>query len=202
MRFKGPALVVVVLLAAASLGADSLLRLADRRVDDTAAGVRLTNVLVVGISDDRDVRNRFEDRFVSNLRGRGVMASASHSIVPDLTDLEDRDRILEAIHAEGVDAVLTVRAIAIERHGESDWVAAWNAWAAAAATPRELIEASLPVSASKSKKLGIEFGLWDLRGPRRLWAARSDVVTRKQLDRGSEDLLLAAIGDLKDRGWF
>ena len=202
MRSTGTVLAAVLLLAPASFGADSLLRLADRAVLESAGDVRLTNVLVVGISDDRDIRNRFEDRFVTHLRGRGVQAAASHSIVPDLTDLADRDRILEAIYTEEIDAVLTVRAIRIERHGEDDWVAAWEAWSAAASTPRELIETSLPITGKQTKKYGVEFALWEIQGPRRLWAARSEVVTRKQLDRGSADLLQAAIADLKDRGWF
>lgn len=202
MRLTGSVLSAFLLLAPASHAADELLRLADRDVLEDAGDVRLTSVLVVGISDDRDIRNRFEDRFVTHLRGRGVQASASHSIVPDLTDLEDRDRILDAIDAGGIDAVLTVRAIRIERRGDDDWIAAWDRWSAAAATPRELIEASLPITGKKAKKYGVEFALWEIAGPRRLWAARSDVVQRKRLDDGSGDLLQAAIADLRDRGWF
>ena len=196
------ALLLSLLLAPASHAADAPLRLADREVLASPGEFRLANVLVVGISDDRDIRNRFEDRFVTHLRGRGVQATASHSIVPDLTDLEDRDRILSAIYTEGIDAVLTVRAARVERRGDDDWIAAWDAWSAAASTPRELIEASLPITGKQTKKYGVEFALWEIAGPRRLWAAHSDVVKRKRLDDGVGDLLQAAIADLRDRGWF
>ncbi len=202
MRLTGTVLFAALLLSPAVPAADGPLRLADRVALETAGDVRVASVLVVGISDDRDIRNRFEDRFVTHLRGRGVQASASHAIVPDLSDLEDRDRILDAIYAEGIDAVLTVRAVRIERGGDDDWVAAWDAWSATASTPRELIEASLPITGKKAGKYGVEFALWEIAGPRRLWAARSDVVKRKRLDDDSGDLLQAAIADLRDRGWF
>jgi hypothetical protein len=202
MRITGTVLVAGLLVASAIHAADDPLRIADRVVLESPGDVRIANVLVVGISDDREVRNRFEDRFVTHLRGRGVQASASHSIVPDLTDLEGRDRILGAIYAEGIDAVLTVRAVRVERRGDADWIAAWDAWSAAASTPRELIEANLPITGKQAKRYGVEFALWEIAGPRRLWAARSDVVKRKRLDDGSGDLLQAAIADLRDRGWF
>ena len=202
MRITGTVLAAVVLVATATHASDELLRLADREVLESPGDIHLTNVLVVGISDDRDIRNRFEDRFVTHLRGRGVQASASHSIVPDLTDLDDRDRILDAIYAEGVDAVLTVRAVRVERRGNAEWIAGWDAWSAAASTPRELIEASLPITGNRAKRYGVEFALWEIVGPRRLWAARSDVIKRKRLDDGAGDLLQAAIADLRDRGWF
>lgn len=202
MRLTVAVLSALVLLAPASHAADAPLRLADRDVLDDAGDVRLASVLVVGISGDRDIRNRFEDRFVTHLRGRGVQASASHSIVPDLTDLEDRDRILAAIYTEGIDAVLTVRAVRVRRGADDDWIAAWDAWSAAASTPRELIEASLPITGKETRQFGVEFALWEIAGPRRLWAARSEVVKRKRLEDGSGDLLQAAIADLRDRGWF
>jgi hypothetical protein len=196
-------LAVVSALVALALGASKgPARMADTRAVEDAGEVRLEKVLVVGISDDRDIRNRFEDRFTTHFRGRGIDAKASYTIVPDLTRLEDREKILSAIYDEGVDAVVTVRAVRIPRGGEDDWIAGWERWVSTGSTVRELIENTLPIAGKETKRYGVEFAFWELAGPRRLWAARTDVMSRRRLDRDAGDLLQAAIADLRDQRWL
>src|SRR4051812_10799881 len=103
------ALVAVGVAAAAAAAVGGKYALEESR-SIVKPDTRPTKILVVAIADDREIRNRFEDKFVSHLRGRGIMAMASHPIVPSLTRMEDRKKVLEAIKKEGVDGVLTVRA--------------------------------------------------------------------------------------------
>lgn len=177
-------------------------RLEDRRAIGETAPHRVEKILVLAIVDDRDIRNRFEDKLATHLTGRGIAAMASHSIVPDLTSPGDRDRILETLLRERVDAVLTVRAAPIAKSDDAAWIAEWERFTVESSTIRELVERTLPLPAKKAKRYGIEFALWGT-GPGALhWAARTGTCTRKQLSEGVSDLLQLAIDDLKDARWL
>jgi hypothetical protein len=176
-------------------------RPADDRRDRTPS---IQKILVVGISNDREIRNRFEDKFVSHIRGRGKGAIASHELVPSLTEIPDRDKILAAIDKEGVDSVMTVRAVGLDDIEEKDWIASWEAWVGKNPTSvRELIERTLPVPKKRPQRHGIEFALWETRpATRLLWVGRSGSLTRKDLKAGAVDLIQAVIDDLKDVRWI
>lgn len=193
------AFVLALAMSASGLAAGGAgYRLEARRSVDDAEPRRLEKVLIVAISDDREVRNRFEDKFVTHLGARGIEAVTSHSLVPSLTAIGDRDRILAALEREGVDGAVTVRAVGLDESGEEEWTAAWAKWVGEVSTVRELIERTLPVPPKKAKRYGVEFALWDTRPARLLWAARTGTCTRKQLQSGVADLLQLAIDGLKD----
>lgn len=192
---------VALTLAVGASGADPY-RLEDRRAVGDTAPYRLEKILVLAIADDREVRNRFEDKLASHLTARGIAAMASHTIVPDLTSPGDRDRILETLTRERVDAVLTVRATPIEKSDDASWIAAWERFVAEPGTVRELVQRTLPLPEKRAKRYGIEFSLWGT-GPGKLhWAARTGTCTRKQLSEGVADLLQLALDALKDDRWM
>jgi hypothetical protein len=157
-------------------------------------------LLVVAIADDPQIRNRFEDKFVSHLRGREIMAKASHPIVPSLTQIEDREKVLAAIAKEGVGGVMTVRAVSLDETGKDRWAQDWHAWLESDSTIRQLVEQSLPLPKKKSKKYGIEFTLWG-SGGRKLWAARTGACSRSDLKSSTAELLQLAIDAMKDAHW-
>lgn len=195
-------LATLALAACVSPALAASYRLEDRRSVGETAPHKLEKVLVLAIVDDRDVRNRFEDKLASHLTARGIAAMASHTIVPDLATPVDRDRILETLSRERVDAVLTVRAAPLEKSGEAAWIAEWERFATGSSTIRELVQRTLPLPKKAAKRYGLEFALWGT-GPGALhWAARTGVCTRKQLSEGTSDLLQLAIDELKDARWL
>jgi hypothetical protein len=176
-------------------------RLEDSRSTEGLARRELRRVVVIGLTDDREVRHRFEDKFTTHLRGRGVMASASHPVIEWLNTLPRREEVLAYIEREGIDAVITVRPVPVDAKEDAAWAGQWEAWVQDPGTARELIERSVPVPAGKHERYGIEFALWDAAEPRCLWAGRSGVYTRKQLRQGVGDLLQVTILALRDAGW-
>jgi hypothetical protein len=195
------AIVVLALSAAGAAGGDAPYRLEDyRSIGEPVA--RPTKILVIALASDPQVRNRFEDKFVTHLRGREIGATASHAIVPSLTEPEAREKVLAAIEKEGLDGVMTVRAVGLDDAGEAGWVAEWQTWLAGESTVRQLVERTLPMPSKRAKKYGIEFALWGGTPGRRLWAARTGVCTRKDLESGVGDLLQLAIDGLKDSRWL
>ena len=81
--------------------------------DPTYEGRPFTKVLVVGSTDSSDNRRIFEDVLVSELKGRGVEAVASHTLIPGEGDVK-RDKIVEAVKTSGADSVLSTRLVGIE----------------------------------------------------------------------------------------
>ncbi len=81
--------------------------------DPTYEGRPFANVLVVGSTGNPDNRRIFEDVLVSELKGRGVQAVASYTLIPGEGDLK-RDKIVEAVKASGADSVLSTRVVGVE----------------------------------------------------------------------------------------
>lgn len=191
----------LVLAASGVAAGDSIYRLEDYRSLGEPVS-RPTKILIVAIADDPELRNRFEDKFATHLRGREIGAVASHSLVPSLADLGDRDKLLAEIEKQGIEGVMTVRAVALDDVGEDAWVAAWKTWLAGESTVRQLIEQTLPLPPKRAKRYGIEFALWGGSPGRRLWAARTNTCSRSDLEEGVGELLQLAIDGLKDSRWL
>jgi hypothetical protein len=195
------AMLLVVPPGESAAAEPTLYRLAEERAETQEAPPRkLTKLAVIAITDHRDVRNRFEDKFVSHLRGREVAAMASHSFVPDLRQIEDREAMLRFVAAEGVDGAITVRAVPLEKkEDEPRWAAAWQEGPTKQPTIRTLIEQTVPVASKPAKHYGIEIVLWESPA-RRVWSARTDVYSRKELQASVADLLQLVIYRLTDAG--
>ena len=97
-------------------------RLEDEWTPLDAERAEFKNLLVVAISADREIRNRFEDKFVSHLRSHKIAATTSHSFVPDLASIDDRAETVTAILGQGVEGVITVRLIPLEDGAEATLV--------------------------------------------------------------------------------
>jgi hypothetical protein len=183
------------LLGAAGLGASGGVAIEQAHV---APGprVKYTKVLALGITDDRETRHRFEDKLVSHLRARGVGALTSYSFAENLIAPGDREEILGAIAGAGVDAVLTVRVVPLDKKGAAAWPAAWMAAVESPETIRELVARTLPVPDKPGKRLGVEITLWDLERRTRPWSARTSVASRDEIRQSAGSLMQATIDRL------
>ena len=197
-RIASVALALALTAAGAAAGGDKYSLEETRSIAEPTSPPK--NILVLAIADDPEIRNRFEDKFVSHLRGRGIMATASHPIVPSLIELADRQKILAALAKEGVDGVMTVHAVSLDKTEKDSWAQDWHAWVESDSTVRQLIEQTLPLPRKKSKRYGIEFTLWNSAG-HKLWVARTGSCARSDLKSGVADLLQLAIDALKDARW-
>ena len=187
----------VLVWCATALGDD--LYVADTWLSPDVKTRELKKILIVGITSDRDVRRHFENRFVSYLRGRRYDGVTSHSIVPDLSRIENRREILDTIAELQVDSVITVRLVPmdISKKLAEEWIASWEGRLETYTSVRQLIEESLPDSEVKAKRYGVEVALWTVEPAQRIWAARSSTHTRKQLKKGVSDFVLTVMDDLK-----
>ena len=201
MRIPRATVIVPLLVLTAAAFAEEPPRIAQTHVQPPPRA-KLGNILVLGISDDREVRHRFEDKLVTHLRGRGVGASTSYSLVDDLAAPGDRDRILGALIEARVDGVLTVRAVPLDAAQEAAWPESWSAWIGSPTTVRELVEKTIPVPEKAAKRYGVEITLWELGTGNRPWAARTSVCSRKDLRKAAGTLMQETIAQLRELDIF
>jgi len=82
-------------------------------VDDDYSDSNYGNFLVIGVAGSYNNRAEFERQVVSGLRGEGVDATAFYNLAGN--EPISRDGVLEAVRANGFDAVLITRILGQQR---------------------------------------------------------------------------------------
>ena len=188
---------VLALLAATLLRAAPPPRLVAQWNSPQDAGQKIQKILAIGITEDRELRHRFEDNVVTHLRGRDILAVTSYSLVPDLLAPGSREETLQRIEAQKIDAALSFRAVPLEKRDEAAWDADWKRETEGAGTLRDLIQATLPLKKTKSKLYGVEVTLWVNGTPARVWTGRSGAYKLDELRRGASDFIRDVIETLR-----
>jgi len=76
--------------------------------DPELGSKKFSNILVIGVAKQPDRRQFYEDQFTRQLNRQGIMAIASHTIIPR-DKMQDRDTIVKSIKGIGVDGVIVTR---------------------------------------------------------------------------------------------
>ena len=69
---------------------------------------KYTNILVIGVAKQPDRRKFYEDEFAKQLNRQGVLAIASHTIIPR-DKMQDKNTIVKSIEGMSVDGVIVTR---------------------------------------------------------------------------------------------
>ena len=69
---------------------------------------KYTNILVIGVAKQPDRRKFYEDAFAKQLNRQGIMAIASHTMIPR-DKMQDKDTIVKSIEGLQVDGVIVTR---------------------------------------------------------------------------------------------
>jgi hypothetical protein len=76
--------------------------------DPELGSKKYSNILVIGVAKQPDRRKFYEDEFAKHLKRQGIMAIASHTIIPR-DKMQDKDTIVKSIEGLGVDGVIVTR---------------------------------------------------------------------------------------------
>jgi len=98
-----------LLLAAAALlaGCETTTTTATWR-DPAIGNVRFESLLVMGVAEDQFARRKYEDALAAALRARGVRATASYTVLPDVQPMSE-EQIDDAVRSRGFEAVIVTR---------------------------------------------------------------------------------------------
>lgn len=72
------------------------------------SSIKYSSILIIGVAKQPDRRSFYEDEFVKQLNAQGIMAIASHTIIPR-DRMQDRESIVESIRGLQVDGVIVTR---------------------------------------------------------------------------------------------
>ena len=72
-----------------------------------------THILVIGVAKQPDRRKFYEDEFAKQLKMQGIMAIASHTIIPR-DKMQNKDTIVKSIEGLKVDGVIVTRLMGIK----------------------------------------------------------------------------------------
>ncbi len=76
--------------------------------DPELGSKKYSHILVIGVAKQPDRRKFYEDEFAKQLNRQGVMAIASHTIIPR-DKMQDKDTIVKSIEGLQVDGVIVTR---------------------------------------------------------------------------------------------
>ena len=198
MRRNWAGVLALSLLSAAWLAAAPSPRIVAEWSSPEAPAKEVGKVLVIAITDDREVRHRFEDKLVTHLRGRKVSAVTSYPLVPDLMAPGSREEVLRRIAEERIEAAISFRVVPLEGRDEAAWDAGWRREAEEGGTLRDLLAATLPLKKVKSKEYGVEVTLWGPVTTSRSWTGRSGPHSLEELRKGAGDFIQDVILTLLD----
>lgn len=199
MRRPWPVLLIAVvfgLLAGPSPFAAEV-GLADTWRDATTTQIELKKTLILAITTDTKIRHRFEDRFVTLLRGRELQATTSYSIVPDLRAVPDRDAVVTALLEQHVQGVIALRLVPLDAMTVEAWGAKWRDDLAKPILLRDYVNASLAQMNPDAAWYGVEATLWTMETRRCVWAARTKELQTGALRKGAGGLVEDIIDDLR-----
>jgi len=85
--------------------------------DPDLANKKYSHILVIGVAKQPERRKFYEDEFTRQLARQGVMAIASHTIIPR-DKMQDRDTIVKSVEGLKVDGVIVTRLMGIKQQKE------------------------------------------------------------------------------------
>ena len=176
--------------------------LEDRWKDAQAMRLAMRKVLVVGITLDAHARRAFEDHFVSLLRGREVEAITGYSIVPDLGAERDTAKVRDALLAQRVGGLITVRLAPLGDPPEEAWAAGWREAMTAPERARDYVDTGLRAFDVKASKYGVEVAFWSMDDGRRIWAGRFKGQKLKYLRGHASEMVRSVIDEMVFQGLF
>jgi hypothetical protein len=201
MRFDRVLTAAAILLAAlAPAGAADGHRLVQSWTDPAYEGRRLQKIIVAGIAGLTEERKQFENMFLTHLRGRRIDGITSHSIVPQLDRIEDREALIRALQEKGIEGAITVRLVRLDDRSEEEWAEEWGRQPGSGIRILDLVEQTLPIPEQDAKRYGVEVALWEARDWKMVWAARSDSYKRKEIFDAAAPFVQRTMNALLDEG--
>jgi hypothetical protein len=154
---------------------------------------RYRTVFVVGVAHSGELRRMFEDELVRQLHGLGVTATASYTVLPQLSPA--RDEVVRAVRASGAEAVIVTRLLKREQWrraslGASDYQTHYNE-----ATQSVYVPQSPTVY--RSEVVTLETRLFDAQRERMVWAATTELFDPRATAAQVARLVRAIVKDLQ-----
>ncbi len=159
-----------------------------------------TNILVVGVYEDRAARISSESVFAAEMSEKAVPARAGYEVIPNLDLLDDQAGVRAALAGTEVDAILTIGTITA---GEDFDYEAWRTQYAAVrllGSEGTFTRIGGDIDYYESGILQLDIGLWDAQTLTSVWNAQTDSYSLEDPTEGVITLANFVISSLRERG--
>ena len=182
--------IVMTAFIVTACGSGAPHRVADEEFDSSFAGKSFSNLLVMGIYQDRTFRISGETTLAEELKARGVQASPSYDLLPNTRP--SASEIQSAITAGSFDGVLTVATLDPGYdYDAGDYFATRGMVYMLGGEPGAATDLGALVAWSGSGLYTLYAGLWDAGTGKPVWS-----VTTDSADSGSASSDLRALADM------
>lgn len=185
--------------------------------DPATPVTRYQTLLVVGITENVQTRQLFEEVMADRLRGRGVTAIPGYTVAGSAKQ-QSREALEEALKKSRADAVVTTRITSRKKATDtragytmtdrgfanpylSDYdVLPWDLYGFYGATVSYATFDSKPVEVTTSRTLTLETNLFDARSERLVWSATTTIEDPKGVITASKELSDTVINAMRTQG--
>ena len=168
--------------------------------DEAYRGSKVTDVMVIGVTEEEATRRSFENRFVKKLKATGIEAVSSAAVLPSETKL-DKEKIVAEIKRHGVDGVLVTHLVEVEEEEMSspqttrarpdDYHGGYAEAYAAAYDSVHHPEYTVKM------KVRLETKLYDTKADKLIWSAESTTMQAGSDAEAMNSVIDALIRDLR-----
>lgn len=197
---------ILLLSLLAGLSACSSTRLTESWDNSDYSAPRAKKLLLVGMIKDVVTRRFFEQHFVAEAKNRGINAIASYEFIPNPTDHDQKEELIQLIRQTGADAVLVAQMKGMEKDekyvpGRLDWspddyehYGLYNYYYRSYRTIHR------PGYIGSDKYLKMQLRFFDVDTGKLVWAGNTRTKNPKSLIQTIEAIAGKVIGDLKGSG--
>ena len=164
---------------------------------------KFTNILVIGVAKQPDRRKFYEDEFARQLGRQGVLALASHTIIPR-DKMQDKDTIVKSIEGLRVDGVIVTRLQGIKEqkqvpHGKTYQVPYGHH------NMYDYYNSSFSTAPSRSyaeshEYLQLESNLYDVETEKLVFSVTTDTFVRQKFESRLTAYIETVVRQLKSNG--
>ena len=194
-RFASAVLTCLILISCTST------KLSRTWTDPKYRGSQYSDLLVIGVAEQEDIRRSFERKFAEKLEKVGIKAVESLAVMSKDQKIE-KEAVLAVVERTGVDGVLLTYLVAVKEKE----VASPSATYAPVddyhgGSAQDMFSAYEKGSASQYYstriKVRLETNLYDAKTERKVWSARSRTLNPKSDTALMDSVIDALVKDLK-----
>ena len=171
------------------------------KMDSSWKGQPFKNVLIVGLYEDRPSRISGEVSFTDELKSKGVTASPSYDVFPDLNVLKDAAAVRKTAVSKGFDGILTVATTDVNEKYTYEDALETDGWVyLLGGKPGAATDTGVLISALSSGTFALHIALWDASSQKLVWQVTTDSVIQDSASDEIKSLADLVVQKLRAKG--
>lgn len=176
-------------------------RISDEELSPEWSGKAYRNLLVIGVYTDRPYRIGAETSFAEILKGKGITATPSYDLIPQLSSLESQEDLAEKLATTDHDAVLVVATLDEGYDYDiGDYFATRGMVYLLGGRPGTFTNLGSFIAWAGSGHYTLYVGLWDAKAQKPVWQITTNSETTGSESEDAKALADFVVEKLREKG--